>query len=140
MPLSEDELVTELKCKLNVWYGVGVLWERVHWVIGVLGIACSAIASSVTADGNARVFAIVATVCLGILGFANPQKRSARYFQAYRLVDTAMREFRCGLIPVQQLLVEHRRAEELLNEADTHDPMPQPPAQPIAQGEAVADQ
>ncbi len=124
MTIPEEEVVTELQGKLGVWYWNGVTWERVHWCIGVLGIACSAISSASLSDGSKSVFAVIATVCLGILGFANPQKRSGRFLQAYRLLDSALREFRSGLIPLKTLLSEHRRAEEMLNEGESRDPVP----------------
>jgi hypothetical protein len=122
--LADEELVAELQRKLDVWHWIGVLWEWVHWIVGVLGIACSAVGSASESQYEGRGFAITATVCFGILGFANPQRRSARFLLAYRLVDTALREFRCGLIPTQALLAEHRRAEELLDEGEAGDPVP----------------
>jgi len=122
--LPENELVAELQHKLNVWFFVGVFWEYVHWIVGVTGIAASAIGSGIESRYDGRVYAIVATVCFGILGFANPQKRSSRFLQAYRLVDAALREYRCGLIDLRALLTEHRHAEELLNEGETRDPVP----------------
>jgi hypothetical protein len=96
----------------------------VHWIVGVAGIAASAIGSGIESRYDGRVYAIVATVCFGILGFANPQKRSSRFLQAYRLVDAALREYRCELIDLRTLLIEHRHAEELLNEGETRDPVP----------------
>lgn len=126
MPIPEEELVAELQRKLGVWYWNGVTWERVHWAVGVLGIACSAISSAAFFEGSRGLFAVMATICLGVLGFANPQKRSARFLQAYRLVDSALREFRSGLIPLKALLSEHRRAEEMLNEGEARDLEPAP--------------
>jgi len=126
MSIPEEELVAELKHKLDVWYWNGVTWERVHWAVGVLGIACSALSSAAFFNESRDLFAVMATICLGILGFANPQKRSARFLQAYRLVDSAVREFRSGLIPLEKLLSEHRHAEEMLNEGGASDPVPAP--------------
>lgn len=125
MPITDDELASELQRKLDLWLWNGVLWERVHWLVGVIGIASSAIASATAADEGTRIFSVIATACMGVLGFANPQKRSQRYLQAYRLVDTALREYRALLVSRAALLAEHRRAEELLNEGERHDPVPE---------------
>lgn len=124
MALTENELVAELQRKLDVWFFVGVFWEWVHWIVGVLGIAASAVGSGIESRDDGRVYAIIATVCFGILGFANPQKRSSRFLQAYRVVDTTLREFRCGVIQLPALLAEHRRAEQLLDDGEVRDPVP----------------
>jgi len=120
VPITDDELASELQRKLDLWLWNGGLWECVHWLVGVIGIA-----SATATDEGTRIFPVIATACMGVLGFANPQKRSQRYLQAYRLVDTALREYRALLVSRAALLAEHRRAEELLNEGERHDPVPE---------------
>lgn len=124
MALTENDVAAELQRKLDVWFYWGVVWEWIHWIVGVAGIAASAMGSGIGPDENGRIFAVVATICFGILGFANPQKRSSRYLQAYRAVDTILREFRCGIVQLPALLQEHRRAEQLLNDGEVRDPEP----------------
>ena len=76
MPITDDELASELQRKLDLWLWNGVLWECVHWLVGVIGIA-----SATATDEGTRIFPVIATACMGVLGFANPQKRSQRYLQ-----------------------------------------------------------
>ena len=76
MPITDDELASELQRKLDLWLWNGVLWECVHSLVGVIGIA-----SATATDEGTRIFSVIATACMGVLGFANPQKRSQRYLQ-----------------------------------------------------------
>lgn len=118
----DERLLGELQRKLDIWYWNGVVWERTHWVLGTLGIAFSSLsAADIILDGWAAGFAVATTICLGILGFANPLRRSARYFRSYRILDPALREYKFNLLTLDQILAEHRRAEEFLDEAEDID-------------------
>jgi hypothetical protein len=109
----------ELQRKLDVWYWNGVFWERVHWVVGILGVAFSALSAARDVTTYlAPSFAIAATICLGIITFANPQIRSARFLRSYRVLDSALREYRNSLRDLADLLQVHSRAEALLNETE----------------------
>jgi hypothetical protein len=118
---ADDIVVSELQGKLDIWFHYGVLWERAHWLFGILGVMFSGMgaAANLWPRSVTSIFAIITTICFGFLGFANPQRQSARYMRAYRIVDTALREYRCNLRTVEDLLKEHRRAEELLNDVET---------------------
>ena len=116
----DNTLIDELQQKLNVWYWNAVTWERVHWLFGILGITFSALSAAQFVRAEyASAFAVATTVCLGVLAFANPQGRSARYLRSYRVLDTALREFKNDLRSLKDILEEHRRAEDLLTETES---------------------
>jgi hypothetical protein len=116
---ADEALVKELQRKLDVWHWNAVTWEWVHWLFGIMGVAFSALsAAEYIQDEVASSFAVATTICLGVLGFANPQRRSARYIRSYRVLDTALREFKNSSRTLEDMLKEHRRAEDLLNETE----------------------
>jgi hypothetical protein len=115
----DSVLVSEMQRKLDVWYWNAVVWERAHWLFGILGVAFSALsAAKYIRPEFASGFAVATTICLGIIAFANPQLRSARYLRSYRILETSLREYRNFLRSLEDLLKEHRRAEDLLNETE----------------------
>jgi hypothetical protein len=119
---TNQKLVDELTRILKFWFRLGVRWAYAHWVVGILGVATSALAATDKAVGEAApLFAVAATICFGIIGFTNPQQRSAKYIRSYRLLDAALREYKYAGLCVDQLLKAHRRAEDLLNETDSAD-------------------
>jgi len=119
IPLAAKSAAEELQDKLDLWHWNGVWWERIHWLVGILGILFSALSAATNVTGDlAPVFAVAATICLGTITFANPQVRSGRFFRSYRMMDTALRAYRNTLLPLDELLKVHSRAEELLNDKD----------------------
>lgn len=96
-----------------------MLWEWTHWILGIAGITFSALNAAPEKffrDEWHQFFSIATTVCLGIIAFTNPQIRSSRYLRSYVLLDTGLRAYKCDVIDIKALLIEHRRAEELLTE------------------------
>lgn len=123
----QSDIVDELQHKLKLWFNMSVFCDWSHWIVGVLGISFSALSAAKYINNEwASGFAVAATICFGIIGFANPQKFASRYIRAYRILDSALREYRFNELDKKGLLAEHRRAEEILNDVD-FSKVPSPP-------------
>ncbi|PSR52735.1 hypothetical protein AHMF7605_03950 [Adhaeribacter arboris] len=125
----DDDLIIKLQQKLDLWLKLSMLWANTYWIIGILGLTMSALATAdflKLVDSNkyqihfnfAPVFSIISTICFGILGFANPQRRTARYIRSYRILETSKLEYLHGNLSVLGLLKKYKEAELLLNESD----------------------
>jgi len=128
---SPEQIINELQRKLDIWMWLVVLWEWTHWILGIAGITFSAL-NAAPEDWIGRpwhqLFSIATTVCLGVMAFTNPQVRSSRYMRSYVLLDTGLRAYKCDVIDIKGLLVEHRRSEELLTEGGELPAKKEPPS------------
>ena len=118
-------LITELTDKTDFWIVNAKRWSAVHWVVGTLCIALSALTTALnTAAVNKPgliptwlllSISVAATIAIGFMGFANPQQRSRRNMQAYIILDPALRDYRVGLLSAPGLTQAHRQAEAALH-------------------------
>ncbi|WP_162056196.1 hypothetical protein [Pontibacter pamirensis] len=119
LPAADLELVKELQRKANNWMRWYNFSGWVYWILGAASVAFSTLgASDVFEQQFSTVFALLSAICLGIIGFANPQKKAAKFIGAYRLLEPSVRSYKYGVLPKADLLVKDKEAENMLNEGD----------------------
>lgn len=118
MPLSEisDDYTQDLGKKLALWLRNSKFWTAIHWLVGTASVSLSALsAAKILAEPYQSLAAVGATIMVGFLGFANPQKLASRYVRAYVILDPALRDYRTGLMEAKTLTQVHRQAEATLH-------------------------
>ena len=110
------EVIKELSQKTILWFRLSQLYMWMHWIIGILGVLFSTLATSALIEDKWHIiFSTAAAICISIVGFINPQKWGATYIRAYRILEPAIREYFVSLITLKVLLDIHKVAEEILN-------------------------
>lgn len=111
-----DEYTKDLGKKLAIWLSNSKSWTVVHWVTGTASVSLSALsAAKILTEPYQSIVAVAATITVGFLGFANPQKLASRYVRAYVILDPALRDYRTGLMDAKTLTQVHRQAEATLH-------------------------
>jgi len=104
--------VPPLTKKKILWLSMCRFWKYVHWSTGILGVCMSTLAAAGEVAGKAApVYSVIAAICFGIIGFANPQKQSSRYQQGYLIIEKALLRYDSGLLSLEKLLEAYERAE-----------------------------
>ena len=76
------------------WLKLSHLWKSIHWTVGLIGLVMSGLAAATKISGEAApYFSLVATLCIGIIGFASPEKRAQMFIDAYGVIDNALLEY-----------------------------------------------
>ncbi len=122
--------VNALTQKKNLWHSMSKFWTYVHWFTGILGVCMSTLAAAGEVAGKAApVYSVIAAICFGIIGFANPQKQSSRYVRGYLLLEDALLKQDASLLSIDELFEVYGRAEAAVHEdvAGTRPPAVVPP-------------
>jgi hypothetical protein len=112
---NHDELLNQVSARLRTWKFAFGVWGAVHYITGIVGIAASAMAA---ASLWHPATSIVASVCFGALGFANPQKKHYAFSNAWRMVDIARIRYEQGLGTVEDMLHAMELGERLISEGE----------------------
>ena len=123
-----QKTMEDMRKKANIWLRYSVKWTYTHRVINILGITMSCLAASTVAESAAPYFSVVAAICFGINGFANPQKQASRNVRGYLILDDALLRAECGLMTVQGVHDARGRAE--LEVHGSSEPTPQTSSSP----------
>ena len=107
----------EVEARVNAWYRMFNFASRTHYVVGVLGVACSALAAS-DVVGASQILAAISAVCIAILGFAQPEKKYLKFVRAWRVLDAAVLKYKYGKIDLDVLLEKLERGEQLITEVE----------------------
>lgn len=126
MALNTNALVQ----KKELWLKMSKFWSYVHWGTGILGVCMSTLAAAGDVAGEkAPVYSVIAAICFGIIGFANPQKQSTRYVRGYLLLEEGLLKYDSSLISIDELFGKYERAESAIHEDMIATiPKPVPPA------------
>lgn len=120
---SESEIVDNLIEKKDLWFMSSKYWIYAHWTISILAVVLSTLAAASNVVGDyAGYFSVGASLCVGILSVASPQKQSNQNLKGFLLMEDGLFHYKCSLINISQLLEIYGRAE-----AAVHDNIQQPP-------------
>jgi len=126
-----DPYSLDLSHKLEFWLRRSKSWTITHWFTGTLSIALSALSAADFLPAPwQKIVSVSATITVGFLGFANPERKAARYVRAYVILDPALRDYRSGLMDAKTLTQVHRQAEETLH-GTGQNPTPAPFTPPV---------
>ena len=90
-----------------------------NYVVGILGIVASAIAAAGVESLEPQAWAIVAGVCVAVLGFAKPMSIYDKYVRAYRRLNLAAADYEMSHITEQELSEAYHAAEQIIATAET---------------------
>jgi hypothetical protein len=113
-----DQYTKDLGEKLRIWLWKSKVWATIHWVVGTASVSLSALSAAKILQGHEpyqTIVAVGATITVGFLGFANPQRNASRHVRAYVILDPALRDYRMGLMDAKTLTQVHRQAEATLH-------------------------
>ena len=111
-PESDAELVNDVERRLRIWFRQYLIWNRLYWVLGLVGGVSAVIAAAKGVAG----FAVTASVCIAIIGFLNPQRQAYRFIGAWRNLNHALISFSYKKIE-RDALIDALRDSELILEA-----------------------
>ena len=119
LPPADAELVKELQNKTNIWMRWYNFTGWIYWILGAASVAFSTLGASDVVEAKFRTsFALLSAICLGIIGFANPQKKAAKFIGAFRLLEPSVRAYKYGVLSKADLLIKDKEAENMLNEGE----------------------
>ena len=113
------EVPKEVAARLAAWrtyYGRATI---INYAVGVIGVLASLLATASLADPWRSAAAITSGVCLGIMGFVNPQFRYVKFVRAWRILDPAVLRYQHGLSDLKALLDALEAAEGSMSELET---------------------
>jgi hypothetical protein len=97
------------KCNRIAWW-----WKTVNWIVGILGIGASAFAAAKLFNNDWDSLAsVIATICFGFMGFANPMKQSINYDKAANRLEIAIERYKNRLITLREFVVEYEIARSV---------------------------
>ncbi len=118
---DQKKLISELTIKADRWLDLSVKYQYVHWTIGTIGVLASALsASNLGGSVCAKICSVLSAVCIGVLGFLNPQKKSAQFLAAFRKLEPAIKTYRYADNDIKKVLAAHEQAEQGLNDSDAN--------------------
>ncbi|KAA5547816.1 hypothetical protein [Adhaeribacter rhizoryzae] len=118
-PPADVGLVKELQKKADNWMGWYNFCGWIYWFLGAASVAFSTLGASDVVEAKFRTsFALLSAICLGVIGFANPQKKAAKFIGAFRLLEPSVRAYKYGVLSKADLLIKDREAENMLNEGE----------------------
>jgi hypothetical protein len=105
----------EIEERVAAWYRMFNFASRSHYVVGVLGVACSALAAADIFDIS-QFLAALSAVCIAILGFAQPERKYMKFARAWRVLDAAALKYKYRKIDLETLLDTVDRGEQMLTD------------------------
>jgi hypothetical protein len=105
----------EVKSRLNCWYRLYRRANFVHYSVGIIGVAASALAAVDVGEAS-RFLAAVSAVCIAILGFVKPERKYIKFVRAWRTLDAAAMRYRYGKSDLNALLDALELGERCITE------------------------
>lgn len=93
--------------------------RTLHYVIGVLGLTFSLMATSGFGGNEAsRAWALGSGVCFGAMGFIDPNSRYKKCVKAARILNLAILRYKYGELSKTELLAAVEYAENVVTEME----------------------
>jgi len=112
---SPKDFPDEVKSRLNCWYKLYRRANVTHYIVGILGVAASALAAVDIGEAS-RILAAISAVCIAILGFVKPERKFIKFVRAWRTLDAAAMRYRYGKADLDYLFSAVERGEQLIAE------------------------
>jgi len=113
---SLRECPDEIKSRLSCWYKLYHRMNMTHYIVGILGVATSALAAAINNGEASRILAAIAAICIAILGFVKPERKCMKFVRAWRILDAAAIRYRYGQADLDSLFKAIERGEQLIAE------------------------
>ena len=110
---SLKDFPDEVKSRLNCWHKLYRRANSTHYIVGVLGVAASALAAVDIGEAS-RFLAAISAVCIAILGFVKPERKFIKFVRAWRILDAAAMRYRYGKADLDYLFMAMDQGEELI--------------------------
>jgi len=106
----------EVESRLNCWHKLYRRANVTHYMVGILGVAASALAAAVDIGEASRLLAAISAVCIAILGFVRPERKFIKFVRAWRTLDAAAMRYRYGKVDLDYLFNAMERGEQIISE------------------------
>ena len=91
------EVPKEIEARCSAWHRFFVIWYALHYVLGVVAIACSLAVAYLAAYVNARwltaTLSFLSATCIAVDYFLFPYKKAEGYVRAWRILSSAIIKF-----------------------------------------------
>jgi hypothetical protein len=122
----EDE-VKEIRDRNRDWFSYFKYWSTTYYVCGTLAAFSSTLAASQVAGDWKPTFALVSSLLIAFIAFANPQRRANSYIGAWRVLGTALLRYGGGELEFAGLVAEVKRGEDIIADGSAPDTDPPGP-------------
>ena len=117
---AANSIPPEILQRLHAWLWLFKLANRAHYIVGIVGVASSALAAS-------AIFypvwcSVTSAICLATLGFAQPQRVYLKFVRAWRILDIAALRYRYGNLNQAELFAALVQAEAAISESESENP------------------
>jgi len=115
--LEVREVPEDIERRLAAWR---TYWKRavaMRYLVGIVGITDSCIAAANFEDYS-QFAAIISALCIGVLGFVQPEQKYLKFIQAWRRLDSSMMKFKFGQIEIGALLQAVEDSESIITEIE----------------------
>jgi hypothetical protein len=83
--------------RMSEWYFWFIVWQILHYGLGITALVLSTIVGTVTFsppnEPKKRVMSVVAAACTGLIVLLNPGVLRNAYIEAWRILDSASRQY-----------------------------------------------
>ncbi len=116
--LQQGATAETIFSELKSWRRLNLIWQVIHYVLGVGGTLLSAaVASKVLTVGEGAVWPWLATAFVGLLTLLSPMKRAKAYYDAYTEVNDAYLRYRTSQIREEDMLNKYRDGRKMIGTA-----------------------
>jgi hypothetical protein len=125
-PSKETRIVpTEIEDLHKLYVSYFRVARTLHYVIGVLGLTFSLMATSGFGGNEAsRGWALGAGVCFGAMGFIDPNSRYKKCVKAARILNIAILRYKYGELSQTELFSAIEHAENIVTEMEEMESSP----------------
>lgn len=103
----------EIKSRLHCWHKLYRRANVTHYIVGILGVAASALAAVDIGEAS-WILAAISAVCIAILGFVKPERKFIKFVRAWRTLDAAAMRYRYGKADLDSLLNAMEQGERYI--------------------------
>ncbi|MBB3120045.1 hypothetical protein [Pseudoduganella violacea] len=121
VPGPVRDLPAEIQRRLDGWFCSFWFFVICHYGFGIGGVVAATIAAATTGEA-VKVAAIIASTCMAVVGFVQPDHQYRKLVGAWRILDDAAQRYRHGLIEIEELIDGMKAAEARLQKQEDDTP------------------
>ncbi len=115
----ETKLPSKLADRLKSWERTHRLYFIIHYFVGIIGVLASTLATS-NLLGHPRFLSAISAICIAILAFVRPEREHIRFWNAWRILDSAATKYEVGMVGIEKVVEAIDRGEASLLEFDNN--------------------
>src|SRR5262245_55271290 len=105
---TSREIPASIAARLEEWYTYFLVWATLHYALGVTSAVLSVIVATVDFSDEKKkvrtVLAVIAAATVALLTLLTPAANAKAYIQAWRVLDSACRQYQVdSAVPLAKL-------------------------------------